>query len=347
MKNFIILLSMLFFSVEVSAQNPAKIPISVVLADDATIPQSSLSMLQNKMKAIVVRNGYADMAEQRFILTASVDIIENGYNSTGMMMQKMAITFYVCDVLENKIYSTVTINTLGVGQSDIKAYNMAFQRINPSAPQITQLLSQANSQIVDYYTVHYSDLIAETDRLVEMEQYDEAITKLITVPSICGEAYHDAQTRCVSIYHKKMNALATMQKAKTNEEGLVLIQQAKAAWSSRQDYESASNALAILAQISPDAECIDQANEFIQSINDKLRTDELNKVKAEQRKAAAEAAIAQRNWEFKMRQYEDNLAMAKQKQADNAAILGTLAERFGRFDINVQKNITQNGNFKK
>ena len=232
-------------------------------------------------------------------------------------------------------------------RSDTKVYNMAFQRINPSAPQITQLLTQANSQIVDYYTIHYPDLVAETNRLVEMGQYDEAITKLITVPSVCAEVYNDAQSRCVSIYHKKMDSLAAMQKAKTHKEGLVLIQQAKAAWASRQDYESASNALSILAQISPEAECITEANEFIRTINDKLRTDEQNEARVKQREAAAAAAIAQRNWDFKMRQYEDNLAMSKQRQADNAAILGTLAERFGRFDINIQKKVTQNGNIKQ
>ena len=130
-----------------------------------------------------------------------------------------------------------------------------------------------------------------------------------------------------------MNALATQQKAKTDKEGLVLIQQAKAAWSSRQDYESASDALAILAQIDPEAGCIEEANEFIQTINDKLRTDERNK-------AAAEAAIAKRNWKFKMRQYEDNLEMAKQKQADKTALLGTLANRFGKFDIAIQQEKT-------
>ena len=93
-----------------------------------------------------------------------------------------------------------------------------------------------------YYTTHYSDLISEVNRLVEMGQFDEAITKLITVPSVCVESYNDAQNRSVEIYHKKMNALAAQQKAKTDKEGLVLIQQAKAAWSSKQDYESASNA---------------------------------------------------------------------------------------------------------
>ena len=241
----------------------------------------------------------------------------------------MAVTFYIGDVLENKLYATTTLNTMGRGQSDIKVYNMAFQRLSPSAPQIVQMLEQANRQVVDYYTTHYPNLIIETNRLVEVREYDDAIAKLITVPSICQESYKDAQNRCIEIYKKKMEALAVQQKAKTDKEGLVLIQQAKAVWSSKQDYETASQALALLAQIDPEAGCIEQANEFIKTINDKLRVNE-------QHRAAQEKA----NWEFKMRQYEDNLSMAKQKQADKAAILGTLANRFGKFDINIQKEQT-------
>ena len=329
MKRFLIFTLILFSSIGVFAQSDAKIAVSVVMPDDATIPQASMSMLQNKMKAMVVQNGYADMAEQRFVLTVSVDVLEKGYNSSGMLMQKMAVTFYIGDVLENKLYATTTLNTMGIGQSDIKVYNMAFQRLSPSAPQIVQMLEQANRQVVDYYTTHYPNLITEINRLVEVGEYDNAIAQLITVPSICQESYKDAQNRCVEIYKKKMEALAVQQKAKTDKESLVLIQQAKAVWSSKQDYETASQALALLAQIDPEAGCIEQANEFIKTINDKLRVDE-------QHKAAQEKA----NWEFKMRQYEDNLAMAKQRQADKAAILGTLANRFGKFDINIQKEKT-------
>ena len=333
MKKFTALFLSLFLSFVSFAQETPRIAISAILPDDASIPQASINMLQNKMKTIITQNGFADESEQRFVMTANVDILEQGYNSAGMLMQKMTVTFYVGDILENKIYSSAVVNVVGIGQSDIKAYNMAFQKISPSTPEIKQALSEANRKIVDYYTNHYSDLISEVNRLVEMEQYDEAITKLITVPSVCGESYNDAQDKSVEIYHKKMNALATQQKAKTDKEGLVLIQQAKAAWSSRQDYESASDALAILAQIDPEAGCIEEANEFIQTINDKLRTDERNK-------AAAEAAIAKRNWEFKMRQYEDNLEMAKQKQADKTAVSMALAERFGKFDISIQKEKT-------
>lgn len=335
MKRVIITLCSVMFSVVVLAQNNTKISVSAIPIDDPTIPQPSIAMLTNKMRTIAIQNGYGEMQEQRFVLTASVDITEKGYNSAGMLMQKMAITFFIGDVLENKLYSTATVNTMGVGQSDIKVYNMAFQKIVPSHTEIKKMLDDANKQILDYYTTHYSDLISETNRLVEMGQYDEAITKLINVPSICTESFNDAQNRSIEIYRKKMDVLASQQKAKTDKEGLVLIQQAKAAWNSKQDYESASNALALLAQIDPEAGCIEQANEFIQTINAKLRTDERNK-------AAAEAAIAKRNWEFKMRQYEDNLEMAKQKQADKAAILGTLANRFGKFDINIQKQQSKN-----
>ena len=333
MKQIITTFLSLFLCFASFAQETPRIAISAVLPDNVSIPQASINMLQNKMKTIITTNGFADEIEQRFVMTANIDILEQGHNSAGMLMQKMIITFYVGDILENKVYSSAVINVLGVGQSDIKACNMAFQKISPSIPEIKQALNEANKKIIDYYTTHYSDLISEVNRLVEMGQFDEAITKLITVPSVCVESYNDAQNRSVEIYHKKMNALAAQQKAKTDKEGLVLIQQAKAAWSSKQDYESASNALTILAQIDPEAGCIEEANKFIQSINDKLRTDERNE-------ATAAAAIAKRNWEFKMRQYEDNLEMAKQKQADKTAILGTLANRFGKFDISIQKEKT-------
>lgn len=334
MRKLIIILQATLFSIVCFAQTDVKIAISTIPPDDPTIPQSSIAILENKMKAIVLQNGCADDAEQRFVLSSSVNVIEKDCNSAGMLIQKMIVTFYVGDVLENKLYSTATVNTMGVGQSDVKVYNMAFQKINPFAPQIKQMLNLANKQIIDLYTTNYSKLIAETDRLIGMEQYDDAITKLITVPSICPESYQDAQNRCVEVYNKKMRALTAQQKAKTDKEGLVLIQQAKAIWSSKQDYVTASEALTLLAQIDPEAGCIDQANEFIQTINKKLRTDE-------HKKAVAEAEIAKRNWEFKIRQYEDNLEMTKQKQADKAAVLGTLAQRFGKFDISVQKKVSR------
>ena len=265
MKRILILLSAIFMCLNLLAQNVSQLAISAVLSDDTTIPQSSANLLLNRLKSAIVQNGFLETDNQRFVLTASVDIIEKGTTSAGMLMQKMAITLYVGDVLENKIYSSHTINTVGIGQSDIKAYNMAFSKVVPSP--IKPLLEQANNRVMEYYTSNYPTLETEVNNLVETGQYDEAISKLINVPTICSEEYAKAQKKCVDIYYKKMEYLAQQQKAKTDKEGLVLIQQAKAAWSSRQDYESASNALALLAQIDPSAGCLETANAFIKEIN--------------------------------------------------------------------------------
>lgn len=341
MKKFITAISAILFGMGVFAQDDTRISISSVLPDDTGIPEESLSMFQNKMKAIVLQNGYADEIEQRFVLTASVDVIEKNRNFNGALMQKMAVTFYVGDVLENKIYSTSTINTVGVGQSDIKVYNMAFQRLSPSAPQIVKMLDDARAQIVDYYTNHYDDILVEVNRMVKMGDYDGAMTKLVTIPSVCKETYKAAQDYCVDIYLKKVAAekvarqeQMAAQKAELDHQGRVYLQQAKAAWASRQDYETASAALDILAQVDPAAECIEECNEFIRSISDKLRADE-------KKQAAAEAAAAQRNWEFKMRKYEDDLVYKTQGQANRAEIFGVLANRFGRVDITYQKDKTK------
>ena len=151
MKQIITTLLSLFLCFASFAQETPRIAISAVLPDNVSIPQASINMLQNKMKTIITTNGFADEIEQRFVMTANIDILEHGHNSAGMLMQKMIITFYVGDILENKVYSSAVINVLGVGQSDIKACNMAFQKISTSIPEIKQALNEANKMIIDYY----------------------------------------------------------------------------------------------------------------------------------------------------------------------------------------------------
>lgn len=83
----------------------------------------------------------------------------------------------------------------------------------------------------------------------------------------------------------------------------MLLQQARNKWVAKKDYPSAEGALAILSQINVQAACLPQADKLIGEIDSKLCADE------------------QREWEFKVRQYEDNLAMERQKQKDRTALL--------------------------
>ena len=84
--------------------------------------------------------------------------------------------------------------------------------------------------------------------------------------------------------------------------------------------------MAVLMDVDPNAKCSKDADQLAAEISSKLRKDE-----------AAKAAAAKAAWEFKVRQYEDKYALDVQKQADKAAILGCLANRFGRIDIGIKK----------
>ena len=95
MKQVITTFLSLFLCFALFAQETPRIAISAILPDNASIPQASINMLQNKMKTIITTNGFADEAELRFVMTANIDILEQGHNSAGMLMQKMTNCLFV------------------------------------------------------------------------------------------------------------------------------------------------------------------------------------------------------------------------------------------------------------
>ena len=131
------------------------------------------------------------------------------------------------------------------------------------------------------------------------------------VPAVCADCYTTCQNKAVEIYKQYINL-----------EGKKLIQNARSAWLAHRDYDSATEALSILAKVNPEAQCQTQANALIKEINTQLRRIE-----------AAKAAAAQAEWEFKMKKYEDEMELKRQKQEGWNA----LANRFGRIDIGYKR----------
>lgn len=296
-----------------------KISISAVQPQYPDIPEEARANLETKMQRMISANGLTSSAADRFILTARVDVTTREINTKGLIIQKMEITFFVGDVIEEKIYANTTVGVTGAGETDTKAMIKAFQMLKPSNPQFQEMLEVAKRGIAEYYTSNCSKIIQDAERMNGMQQYGEAIALLVSVPDVCEECYAICQQKAVTIYTQQINT-----------ECKKLIQQAKAAWNVKQDYAGAEEALDIIAKIDPHSSCADEANLFMQTISDKLR-------KEEREKAAAEAAAAKARWEFKVKQYEDKYALEVQKQADRAAILNTFANRFGRIDIGIKK----------
>lgn len=332
MKRLFSLLALLLPIFALGQQNDAdRISISAVIPDYKDIPAEALQNLEGKLQSLVTAQGNGDRQTDRFLITARVDITNKDITQTAppKVSMKMDITFIIGDVVEDKVYGTHTISTAGIGPNETKAYIQAFQRIKPNNPALQKFVADTKQKILDYYNGNCGFIVSDAERKAQMGQYDEAITQLVTVPSVCADCYATCQAKSLEVYEQRRKAEA----AKLDKEGRELIRQARSAWSVKHDYECAQKALDLLAKVDPDAACVAEADKFVAEINAHLR-----KVEAQQ--AAAAAARAKQQWEFKMRQYEDNLADRRQAQADRAAILGTLANRFGKIDIGIKKEKT-------
>lgn len=340
MRKFTLILATLILSFSALAQvsDEARISVSPVMPEYGNIPAAAQNTLYSKLQRVITTNGLAESSGERFVLTPRVDIVESGVTSAGMMLLKLEVTFIFGDVIEDKIYGTATVNATGIGDSEEKCYVKAFQVLKPNHPALMAMFNKAKADIITYYTDNSDFIIKDIDRLAAKGQYEEAISKAVTVPSVCKEVYMLCQDKALEIYEARTEAQKQAEIEAINKQGLVLLQQARSAWAVKNDYECAHAALNLLSQIDPYAACRADADMLLKEINDNLRAQE--KARAE-----AEAARARAEWEFKMRKYEDDLAMAQQKQADKAAILGTLAGRFGKIEIGIQREKTSRWGF--
>ena len=262
---------------------------------DEKIPEEAARQLETKLQSALTANGYADNGYiERFVLTAKVDITQKDITPTtpSRISEKMDITLMVGDVVENKIYATVTLQSAGIGINENKAFISAFCNIMGDNPKIQQMLSEAKEKIMDYYNIHCSEIVQCANSLTAVQKYDEAIALLVAVPNVCNDCFSQCQQEAGKVYQQKIDAEAT-----------VLLEQAQAAWASSQNASGASKVADIISNINPKCSIYANVVALRNAVESKLQAD------------------AKREWDFKMQQYEDNQQL-KRSLVDAAKAVG-------------------------
>lgn len=321
--------------VMVYSQDFKSININLVSQNDGMIPEQAYSLLEKRLNAAIVSNGYGTESGSRFVLVPSIDIVEKDITSSGMMLQKMIMTLVVGDIMTGQTFASSEIKIAGIGDTELSSFNKAFSSVRLNDARIASLLKPVGLSIKEYLERNSGEILNKAEALSSEGNYDEALSILASIPS-CVSFYSESNDLALKINAQRQET----RRAELNNVGIKQINAARAKWNVRQDYECAEEALAILAEVDPSLDCFNDAMAFIEQINQKLRDDE---IKLEHQKAAQ----AKANWEFKMKQYNDQVEMKKQAQADRTAVLSALVNRFGRFDINVQKEKTYRFGFAK
>lgn len=281
-----IIIGFLLFALSCMVQGQTShIYISVVQPDRNEIPSEAGKQLERKMIQLLTSNGISSQdVNNRFIITAKADITSKDIvaSTPQRVSEKIDLTFIIGDMVENKIFETITIPLIGIGTNENKSFISAINQVKPQKAELVEFLDHAKQKIVDYYAVRCSQIIKDAQKQASANNYDEAIYQLMLVPDICDCA-KECQNLMIEYTIKRNNAQAAQ-----------LFNEAKARWAASPTSEGASDVADIIARIPVGTSSQKNVDALIKSINTKLREDE------------------KREWAFKMKQYDD--AQEKEKR---------------------------------
>ncbi len=264
-----------------------RIVLNTYLPEQMDIPSESKKLLDTKLNQVASNYGMGgSSANPRFIITASINVGTKDIiaGPPQMIAQNLDVIIFIGDALENKIFCNTTLSLKGVGTNENKAFIDALKKINPKNKVLASLIEEGKTKIVTYFNTQCDFTIKEAITLKEQGKYEEAIYKLSLVPEVCQDCYFKCLDTLLYVYQEKID-----------KDCQVKFQKAKTIWAANASSQGAEEAVDVLSQIDPLASCQPEVEMFIKSVDAKLKADE------------------KARWEFKIKQYEDQVAKEKEK----------------------------------
>lgn len=282
-------------SASAAAGDADKIALTGYVAPNCGVPKASQNVLQTKLNSVITSTGFGSEPNQRFILTARVNILSEDVTETAPPMYAYTLQFdlFIGDGMTGTLFASTQVEAKGVGNTKDKAYLQALKALNPRSPALKQFVIEGKEKIIDYYDKNGEAIIQRAESLAQSQKYDEALFELSAIPVECTALYQRACTLMQDFYTKQIN-----------EEGAQLLAQARAEWNAGQDREAADRAGAILGGINPQSSAYAAAQQLHNEISARIRQ------------------LDAREWAFKMQEQKNaqDLAMAEINAARDVAV---------------------------
>ena len=274
-----------YTSIAQSTNDIGKIALSVVMPENVDgLDASQLSKLETKISQIVTTSGLgASGYNNNFVIYPKFAIYESNVVEGGMQnitVVNAELSLFIKQVDNNILFSTISKPLKGSGSSKQLAITNAISKIATSDPDFKNFIETGKSKIVQYYESKCADIIKKSDSYVKMQQYDQALGLLMTVPEEVSSCYNQIQDKAIEAYkaYQKQKCSELIQKAKTSLAG--------------HDYMKTLN---ILSEIDPSAPCFEESQTIAKSAETKV------------------AAEEKKQWDFQMKQYSDAISLEKQR----------------------------------
>lgn len=216
-----------------------QITITPFIADNIELDETGEKLLYTKLSQIITKGEASGGFDRRFVITPVFNILSE--NTTATIPQKVSIkisfTFFIGDGVSGSLFGASEIETTGVGDNRKNAVYSAIRKIDTNDEELQLLISDSKKRIVKYYNTVSPNLINEAKSCMAAADYETAISKLSTIPSMCDE-YDTAQKMIVECGGKLLD-----------RDNNNLLTKAQAAWSSNPNVNGAREANEYISQI--------------------------------------------------------------------------------------------------
>jgi hypothetical protein len=268
-----------------STNDIGKIALSVVTPENIDgLDASQLSKIESKISQIVTASGLAASGyNNNFIIYPKFAIYESNVVEGGMQnitVVTAELSLFIKQVDNNLVFSTISRQLKGSGSSKQLAITNAVSKIPISDPEFKTFIETGKSKIIQYYESKCSDIIKQSETLVKMHQYEQALGLLMTVPEEVSSCYNQVQDKAIEAYkaYQTQRCAEMIQKANTLLAG--------------NDY---IGTLDVLSEIDPSATCFNEAQKIAKLAEPKVDAEE------------------KKHWDFQMKQYNDAVGLEKQR----------------------------------
>lgn len=279
-----------------SSDDFGRIVLNPFIAEGNDLPIQARALLLTKLDQIATNFGMAGSnSNPRFVLTATVNIISKDVTPgpPTMISENIEVSLIIGDAISQTSFANAILSLKGVGINENKAMIQAIKGINPNSAQVKSFIENGKNKITEYYDSKCDFIIKESETLVSQGRHEEAIYNLSLVPDVCQDCYFKCLDKLSIIYQQKINRDCQQK-----------LTEANAVWAAKLNNEGANEVNEIIKTIDAQANC----QEEIKVLNEQIKA----KLNADQKK----------QWELKLKQYEDQIAAEKeQRKMDEAAAI--------------------------
>lgn len=290
MKKYLIIISLLCVltaNAQERFDDIGRITIHAYVPSNEKLPPESQKLLETKLSQIITANGISDNENcVRFVMTAKINVISKDIvaGPPQRISQKLDITIHLGDIEAGKVYAQTTVSAMGIGQSLEKSYISAFKTINPKNATITAFIQEGKQKIIKYYQTNCEDVIAEARKQASLQNYEDALMMLSSIPDVCSACFDEASQIAAPIYNNMIEA-----------RGAECLNEARTIWAKNPTKAGAQEAARLLSQINFAASCQPKAAALMKEITAKMNE------------------IDRREWKHQMQVYQDNLEKEKRQ----------------------------------